>query len=466
MSRPWNSLLNFNIEEKMTLAYLPILLVIVLIAFFSLQSLSELKEINESIIAEDNVLIQTADRMRDNILAQESYGRRYLILESQQMLLLFLQRSKEFDALIDRIRALPDYLNVPVEQLASLHSEFNALYTAGDDRTGKALQSSRFFDAQAKNRLDKIMVILQKMALTGRQNQYEKMQKANNIGIKTFRISTLLSTLGILLGLGATYLISRGISVSIKKLKGITEVISEGKFSHFPQIESKDELGELAGSLNTMAWRLAKLEEIHLDSNPLTRLPGGLAVEKVLAKRLETGDSLAFCLLDLDNFKSFNDRYGYARGNDVIKAAAHIIKSVVAEFGTEENFVGHIGGDDFAIIVQAQHYAVICKNIVKRFDEQIVNFYNAEDRARGYILGRTRQSKEIAFPIMTISIAVVTNDQKIQTNRIEMGETAAELKEYAKSIPGSVFVVNRRGGKTTHQSAKISFLHYKEGGRT
>ncbi len=448
-----------SIEKKMVLGYLPIILVIIVIAVFSIQSLNELNAINNSIIEEDSFLVQAADKMKDAILAQESYGRRHLILDSQQMLDLFWQRNKEFNTLVDKVRDLPDQEDIPIEQLVALHNGFIALYTRPDDLFGNpSSQLALKFDGQIKDKLEKMMALLQKMVLVGKQNHHQKMVEANSIGIQSFRLTALLSTLGIILGLAAASLITRSISRTINQLKRVTEIISEGKFDHFPKIDSKDELGDLAGSLSLMAWRLSRLEEIYLDSNPLTRMPGGMAIENILIKRLEADKNLAFCMVDLDNFKSFNDRYGYVKGNEVIRATAKLIESAVAEHGMEEDFVGHIGGDDFVIVADTKKYGMICKAIIKQFDEKIIQFYNEVDRVRGHIVGKTRQGQEILFPIMSISIAVVTNDQGKQINHIEIGEIAAELKEYVKSIPGSAFVTNRRGKKPELHPAETTTL--------
>jgi len=120
---------------------------------------------------------------------------------------------------------------------------------------------------------------------------------------------------------------------------------------------------------------------------------------------------LVFCMLDLDNFKSYNDRYGYAKGNEVIKATAVIIETAVAEHGGKDDFAGHIGGDDFAVITTAEKYEQICNTIITGFDENIVFFYNTIDRTRGSIVSKNRRGEEMLFPLMTISIGVVTNEK-------------------------------------------------------
>lgn len=441
-----NTLQKFNIKEKMILCFMPIFLVIIAIAAFSLQSLDEFEKINKDIVENDTVLIQATDRMKDNLLAQEAYARRHLILGSPKMLELFWQRDSAFNALVEQVRRLPQSYEIPIEQLASLHSEFNVIYT----NTFKMLanagnRSPGQLDKKVFGELDKMILLIRQMATIAQENQHRKMLDAGAIGVRTFRTTAFLSLLGVLLGLIAASLITRSISRSLQQLKFSTQMIAEGKFTHPLKIETKDEFGDLARSFGNMSQRLAHLEETHLDSSPLTRLPGGTAIENVLKSRLISGKPIAFCLFDLDNFKAFNDRYGYAYGNKIIKATAQLIKSSVIKHASKDNFVGHIGGDDFAVIVSSRHYEAICRTIIKDFDHMVLNFYNSKDRKKGYIVGNTRQGLEVRFPLMTISIAVVATDGLKKINYIEVGEIAAELKEHAKSIAGSIYVVNRRG---------------------
>lgn len=274
------------------------------------------------------------------------------------------------------------------------------------------------------------------------------MLKTQKIGLQAFRITAILAGIAILLGTGMASLIARGILRSISQLKFAIKEISAGRFNHPPEVNTQDELGELADSVREMILRLANLEKMCLDANPLTRLPGGIAIEEILKKRLQDGQPVAFCLLDLDNFKSFNDRYGYAKGNEIIRETAKIIETAVAKHGAINDFIGHIGGDDFALITIPEKHNAICNDIIKEFDQKIVNFYDTDDLENGYIIGKTRQNQEMKFPIMTISIAVITNhDGEGQYNHVKFGEIAAELKEYAKSLSGSVCVVNRREEK-------------------
>jgi GGDEF domain-containing protein len=258
----------------------------------------------------------------------------------------------------------------------------------------------------------------------------------------------------------AAMLITRNIAGSVDHLMTATKQIAEGKFDNVPTIKNRDELGELSSAFGEMAKRLKRLEEMYLDASPLTRLPGGIAIENLLRKRLAANAPMAFCLLDIDNFKSFNDRYGYARGSDVIQATARIIEEVVAGDATDDEFVGHIGGDDFVIITTPDRCTRICSAVIEEFDKAAPNFYSPEDRARGYIMGKTRQGQTLAFPIVSLSVAVVTNTNRTLTNHLEVGELAAELKDYAKSIPGSIYVMDHRRKYTVPADQTKNVIHF------
>jgi diguanylate cyclase (GGDEF)-like protein len=270
------------------------------------------------------------------------------------------------------------------------------------------------------------------------------MKQIGFIGKSAFLITAFLSILSILLGILGSLVVTHHISSSINKLKVATRQIADGHFDYDPLIKTNDEIGVLAASFLEMGTRLRKLEEMYLDASPLTRLPGGVAIENVLKKRIESNQPIAFCVLDLDNFKAFNDRYGYANGSEVIKESARLIESSVKSKGTPDDFVGHVGGDDFVVITTPDVMREISMEVIKQFDERIPTFYEPADQARGYILGKTRQGVEMQFPIMTISIAIVTNERRKLTNSLEASEIAAELKDYAKTIPKSVFVVDKR----------------------
>jgi GGDEF domain-containing protein len=304
--------------------------------------------------------------------------------------------------------------------------------------------SARTYNRELMQKQEAIIQVLKKISFEARQGQNEKSRMTLRITSSAIRVTAGLCIGGILLGILVAMTITRNISGAIHQLKLSTEEISEGKFDDLHPVRNQDEIGDLSQAFEFMVQKLKRLEEMYLDASPLTHLPGGIAIENITKKRLAEGAPFAFCLVDLANFKSFNDRYGYARGNEVIMATARIISEVVPKYGRQQDFIGHIGGDDFVIITVPDSYEEICSKIIEVFDKTILDFYDSEDREQGGILGKTRQRKKIFFPIMTVSIAVVTNRIRKLKSHIQVSEIAAELKTYAKSFPRSTYVADRR----------------------
>lgn len=439
-----NRFFSLNIATKVMLGYVFLSTLLIVVSVFALSSLNRINSINESILKTDVPLIDASDKLIDNVIAQELYGRRYAILKSSDMLVLFWKRSEEFDQIAEQIPHLPGQSNFPLDKLTALHNDYNSMFLKSIESIGTASSISAAQSASLKKKEEELVEAIKKISTDARHNQKTKAMTTSAIGENAFRVTASFCLLGLLFGVGSALIITKNISGSINQLKFATKQISEGRFDYKNNVRHQDELGELSHAFGEMAMRLKRLEEMYLDASPLTRLPGGIAIENILQKRLDAGLPLAFCMLDLDNFKSFNDHYGYAMGSEVIKATARIIEEVVSTKGTEVDFVGHIGGDDFVVISTPERYGNICKGIIDAFDKTIIDFYSDKDRTNGYIIGKTRQGQEVSFPIMTISIAVVTNKDRKFTNIAEVGEIAAELKDYAKSIPGSIYVVDKR----------------------
>jgi len=181
-----------------------------------------------------------------------------------------------------------------------------------------------------------------------------------------------------------------------------------------------------------------------LEANPLTRLPGNTAIISEIEERIEGNRLFAALFFDLDNFKAFNDRYSFESGDRVIQETARVIVKHMKELGNSEDFIGHIGGDDFMAITSPDKADLICSAIIKSFDKGIRKFYTPQDRARGYITGKDRQGNINKFPIMSITIGVVTNTKRKFSHTGQAAAVGAELKKYAKSLEGSNYVIDRR----------------------
>jgi GGDEF domain-containing protein len=452
MERTIAQLFRLTIARKLLLGFLSCGILTILIAIIALSNLQRLNEINRGIVNRDIALAEIANEMIDTLLSQELYGRRSLILKSTEMEALFWKRSDEFEMLYRQIANLPDVSDLPLYRLIARHKEYNRLYKTGFEK-GEDFSSSAYKDNDRliQTKQEQLFELLKGIVRDARKGQSEKSLKTVRIGHSAFWTISGLSVSGLLLGIFIALVITRNISSSIKQLELSTREISEGKFDQLPKVRNQDELGDLSQAFQRMAQRLKSLEEMHLDASPLTYLPGSITIENVLNKRLKKETPTAFCQLDLSNFKAFNDRYGYARGNEVLRVTANIVTEVVKAEGNEGDLVGHIGGDDFVVITSHERYERICRAIIASFDKKVSDFYDQEDRQRGYIHGETRQGQRVSFPIMTMAISVVTNRYCPLQNHVQVGEIAAEVKNYAKSISHSTFVVDRRADDVARQ---------------
>ncbi len=187
--------------------------------------------------------------------------------------------------------------------------------------------------------------------------------------------------------------------------------------------------------------------ERDLEANPLTRLPGNVSILNELSKRLESKALFAVCYLDLDKFKAYNDTYGFEHGDDVIKETARILIRVTQDIGNPEDFIGHIGGDDFVIVTTVDKADALCKKIINEFEKASPSFYNETDRKKGYIVAHDRKGKQVKVPLLSISIGVVTNESRKIDHVAQIGEIGAELKAYAKQFERSNYVKDKRNNR-------------------
>ena len=187
-----------------------------------------------------------------------------------------------------------------------------------------------------------------------------------------------------------------------------------------------------------------------LDTNrrvsPLTGLPGNVQIQAEMKKRLLNKEEFVMLYLDLDNFKAYNDVYGFLNGDEIIKFTARTISNNIDKLSTSGNtFVGHIGGDDFVAIVSAEDdYEAICQSIIAEFDKGILKYFTEEDIERGYLEVPNRKCVIEEFPLTSISIGVVVVNKSRFHNVLEIGEVGAQVKHLAKTTMGSAYSIDRR----------------------
>ncbi len=179
------------------------------------------------------------------------------------------------------------------------------------------------------------------------------------------------------------------------------------------------------------------------DRNPTTDLPGNAAVEREILRRLERKEPFGICYPDLDDFKAYSDTYGFDAANKVIQMTGRIVAAVVMLEGDKEDFIGHIGGDDFLLITKPEHVENICKKIIREFDEKIPSHYETKHLEQGGFVASDRSGNNRTFPIMSISIAVVIDERQSFKNLSEIGQKVAQMKKQVKSVEGSYYKIYR-----------------------
>jgi PleD family two-component response regulator len=184
--------------------------------------------------------------------------------------------------------------------------------------------------------------------------------------------------------------------------------------------------------------------ERNVGVHPSTRLPGTSEIEREIKRRMDEGGLFAVCYADLDHFKEYNDRYSYNDGDRVILILSRILHDVVKGLCGHDGFVGHIGGDDFILVLPLAMTDAVCSEIITVFDLLIPCQYSEADRRAGYFFGKDRRGQLHKVPFMTLSIGIVTNERRRFTHPAQVSELATEMKSYAKTLPGSVFVIDRR----------------------
>lgn len=421
--------------QKLIASYLAIAFFSMAAIVFSITGLYSLNKIVKDIAQNDFATINSTNRLFDSINAQERYAAKFSILKSPEFLELFQHRENEFATFLRQMsRTAPQKRVVPV---AKAYQDFKANADLIFQERTKELQRLKNSAEEVRNSIDRFYNDQQTLLNT-------KLENANRKQDLTIRWSFLISLTGLFLAVCVIVVILYNTSSSLRKLKRATFRIAEGDFDYDPQIPAGDEFGDLARDFTRMATKLKQLEQMCLDASPLTRLPGNIAIEKVLDRKLQEDEPFAVCYGDLDNFKAYNDRYGYIKGSEVIKMTGEIIYDAVKCHSNEDAFVGHVGGDDFIMVVPTKDVGAVCTAVIDTFTERIREHYSDEDLARGAIEGNDRYGVRRIFPIMTISIAVLTCQKGEYDSAVKIAKAAVQIKEYVKESPGSNYLINRR----------------------
>jgi diguanylate cyclase (GGDEF)-like protein len=240
--------------------------------------------------------------------------------------------------------------------------------------------------------------------------------------------------------------LSRLVVGPIKFFNDAATKIAKGRLDLRVSVHTSDELEELAETFNFMTSELQIMKDRAENANPLTKLPGNIVIMDQVQKRIKEGRKFVVIYSDLDNFKAFNDKYGIHKGDDAIKITGDILKKALAFKGNPDDFIGHEGGDDFILLTTPECAQGIAGAVISEFDKKIRSLYDKEDLGRGYIVAHSRDGSVKQFPLMTISLAGVTNAHRPIQSYAQITNIAAEVKKKAKMSEKSIYVLDMRKG--------------------
>lgn len=438
--------MKLTIYRKLLLSYLAMALLTVLASAYAVFSLRQLNDLTYRIINDDFAVVEQSKKLIDSVIARESAEKRYIILRDPKLVEIYWSRSREFGRILAQVKKnnLPG-IEKTISRLSLLHVEHETVFSreialVGENHPEEARTLSE--DAGRKA-IDEMARIIRDVQTRAEREIDSRMTRIKEQGVQASRLTVVLSLVSLTVGVLLVLLITYNISRPLGRLEKATAVIGEGKFDYDLGLKRDDEIGSLAHAFGEMARRLKVLEERNLDASPLTGLPGNMAIERELGRRLQAKSPFSLCHVDLDNFKPFVDQYGYAWGSEVIKEVALLLTAVMKEAAAKDDFLGHIGGDDFVVISVPSRAEEICRRVVAGFEGRIRKFYTERDREQGFFHGKDRKGMPQTFPLITVTIAIVTDDGTRFRSPLVMAEAAAELKEYAKTLPGSNCVTEK-----------------------
>ena len=419
----------------------------ILASTYALITLQKLSYVAYNLTTQKFVLAENTKTLMDTLLAQEGVEKKYLILKDPLLEQIFWQRSSEFHEVLTVMRnvSLDLKTNNNLNELGKLQDRLKELFSEeiGLLKNGKIAEAQTLSDMSARTVVDEMAGKIRYIQINVDQAISDEMNRIARQSVKDAHMTIGIALLSLVLGVAFALILTRNISKPLKKLQTAAGIIAEGNLDHKIEARRDDEIGALAKSFAEMTKRLKVLEELNLDASPLTGLPGNLAIENKIDQMLAKREKFSLCQVDLDNFKPFADKYGYAWGSEVIKEVASLLTGYIGEEPMKEIFIGHIGGDDFVVIGEPDQVESICRKLVVDFEKRIMSYYAKEDAQNGYFIGKNRQGIRQKFPLITITAAIVTDDGSRFKNPLDMARMAADLKEYAKMLPGSNYVTEQ-----------------------
>ena len=268
-----------------------------------------------------------------------------------------------------------------------------------------------------------------------------KLGNINNALKSVYLPCIFIAIMIVLANIFLTIMLSKTIIGPLHILNNASKEIAAGKLELRINLATEDEIEEVANTFNDMTVALVNMKARAENANPLTKLPGNNVIHEEIEKRLNDKRKFVVVYSDLDNFKAFNDKYGIGAGDKAIKLTAQIMQDSL-KLGSADDFMGHEGGDDFVLLTTPEAAKPITDYIISEFDKNIRALYNKDDLERGYIVSKSREGETKQFPIMTLSLAGVSNISRPLNSYGEITNICTSVKKVAKKTPGSVFVLD------------------------
>ena len=433
-----------TVTKKVIIGYLVIVFFSLLAIGFALFRLHQQTAQAQTLVSVDFKAFELVRDLQQNLLAQDNIEKQLLVLRDPALRDLRLNRNEALSGYAHELSQAPF-----ADLFAPLNARLNE-YRKVDDQLSEALLWHNWDSALSISKESTVPVRSQLLKYLAEIRQEQQLRINSGLGElskksgEAYRLTLFFAMIGICLSAPVSIAVIVSIHRSVRALKQATVEISGGSFDHRPDLSGDDEFAQLANDFGRMGRKLRELEQLRLDANPLTRLPGNLAIDREIEQRISAKEPFSHLYIDLDNFKAYSDRYGYNAGSDVLARVGELIERIVHREGTPNDLVGHIGGDDYVVVTTLELWEDVAQKIIDEFEQMVPSFYNNEDRSSGSFVGKDRFGIERTFPLMTISIALIHSDHYDYPSRLAISQDCARLKEYLKVQEGSNYMVDRR----------------------
>ncbi len=439
--------IRITVTGKITATYLLLALFSLIAIGYALNSLHTQTIVSRDLVNTDIRAAALARDLQSEIKRQEQLSD----------LITIRANSEAYDLLTEK---LTGSLTVQAEFLAKLTQNqqliFDPLFSQyrkyGEEflklSTEKKKAADIFFKKTLRPHQQSLIEELKNFRDSQREKVDHSLDQLSNDSDNAFRVTFLLLLLGLTLSIPVGISVILRLHRSLRKLTEATKQIADGNYDLQIEATARDEFGLLTREFITMGHKLREYETLNLDASPLTRLPGNLVILRRVEDMLASGTPFAHAFIDLDHFKAFNDRYGYQNGSDIISMVGSMIERIVKTEGSPDDFVGHIGGDDYIFLTTEDKVESLAQKFIEEFDRTIPTFYSEQDREAGSFTGEDRFGVKREFQIMTVSIAIVCSEKSNYESATAISHECAKMKEHLKRLPGSNYMIDRRKGIT------------------